>query len=77
MFYIAEVKRNGVVVEKSLVCTSNEIAGYSYAEDRFNTVQDNTPGEYNITFDFYQLDNRSIVPVIQMPEDIKFIVQLD
>lgn len=77
MFYIAEVKCNGEVVEKSLVCTINEIAGYSYAEDRFNAHLNSSPTTDNITFDFYQLDNRTIIPVIQIPENIQFIAQLD
>ncbi|WPJ50292.1 hypothetical protein RCIP0023_00250 [Klebsiella phage RCIP0023] len=75
MFYLGTVKKNSNVIEASLICTNNEVAGYAFAQDRF---MKHYTGDNSVSFDFERIgDGVTIMKFEDLPEiDFDFVVTL-
>lgn len=75
MFYIGTVKKNSNVIEASLICTNNEVAGYDFAKERFMKYY---TGDNSVSFDFERIgDGVTIMKFEDLPEiDFDFVVTL-
>lgn len=75
MFYLGTVKKNTNVIEASLICTNNEVAGYDFAQERF---MKHYTGDNSVSFDFERIgDGVTIMKFEDLPEiDFDFVVTL-
>ena len=69
------LKKNSNVIEASLICTNNEVAGYDFAKERFMKYY---TGDNSVSFDFERIgDGVTIMKFEDLPEiDFDFVVTL-
>ena len=72
MWFLGEVKKNGEVIERSLISTDNDITGYCYMETRV-IMHSNKKDKFSLSF--VKIPEKSIA-FSNIPKDINFLVSM-